>query len=151
MRDSHLPFGAPDSSHGATARRLRIAKKFASGHDGTRRLAREFGDRLVCVRHRYDDANALRVTTVEIVAHVDPLHGRAPPPRNAVAAWAPVWIRLAPDERALRRQVLDAGGRWDRELKLWAAPQWLVARLGLRDRVVGEQAESAGDQAGSGR
>ena len=151
MRDSHLPFDAPAASHGAKARTLRIAKTFAPGHDGTRRLAREFGDRLVCVRHRYDDANALRVTTVEIVAHVDPLHGRAPPPRNAVAAWAPVWIRLAPDERALRRQVLDAGGRWDRELKLWAAPQWLVARLGLRDRVVGEQAESAGDQAGSGR
>jgi len=27
--DSHLPFGAPDSPHGATARRLRIAKTFA--------------------------------------------------------------------------------------------------------------------------
>ena len=145
MLDSHLPFGAPDALHGATARRLRIAKTFAPGHDGTRPLAREFGDRLVCVRHRYDDANALRVTTVEIVAHVDPLHGRTPPPRNAVTAWAPVWLRLAPDERALRRQLLDAGGRWDRELKLWAAPRWLVTRLALRDRVVGEQAGSAGE------
>ena len=133
-----------DPFRGATARELRIAKTFAPGHDGARRLAREFGGRLVCVRHRYDDANALRVTTVEIVAQVDPLHGRAPPPRNAVAAWAPVWIRLAPDERALRRQVLDAGDRWHRDLKLWDAPRWLVARLTLRDRVVGERAGSAG-------
>jgi hypothetical protein len=136
--------GRGEPFHGATARALRIAKTFAPGHDGTRRLAREFGDRLVCVRHRYDDANALRVTTVEIVAHVDPLHGRSPPPRQAVAARAPVWIRLAPDERELRRKVLDAGGRWHRELKLWEAPRWLVTRLALGDRVVGEQAESAG-------
>jgi Trk K+ transport system NAD-binding subunit len=35
-----------DPLHGSTARRLRIAKTFAPGHDGTRRLAREIGDRL---------------------------------------------------------------------------------------------------------
>ena len=140
--DAAIDRGEP--FRGATARALRIAKTFAPGHDGTRRLAREFGDRLVCVRHRYDDANALRVTTVEIVAYVDPLHGRTPPPRNAVAAWAPVWIRLEPDERALRRRVLGAGGRWDRDLKLWEVPQWLVARLALHDRVVGERRGSMG-------
>ena len=125
-----------DPLHGSMAHRLRIAKTFAPGHDGTRRLAREFGDRLVCVRYRYDDAKALRVTTVEIVAHVDPLRGRAPPPRSAVAAWEPVWVRLAPDERALRRQALEAGGRWRSEHKLWEVPRWLVARLDLGGRVV---------------
>jgi hypothetical protein len=133
-----------DPFRGAAARELRIAKTFAPGHDGTRRLTREFGARLMCVDHQYDDANALRVTTVEIVVHVDPLHGRTLPPRNAVAAWAPVWIRLEPDERALRRQVLNAGGRWHREFNLWEAPRWLVARLVLWDRVVGELAGSAG-------
>lgn len=100
--DSHLPFGAPDSSHGATARRLRIAKTFAPGHDGTRRLAREFGDRLVCVRHRYDDANALRVTTVKIVAQVDPLTAAPRLPatpsrrgRPCGSAWRPTSARCA--------------------------------------------------------
>ncbi len=117
--------------------RLRIAKTFAPGRDGTRRLAREFGDRLVCARHRYDDANALRITTVEIVVAVDTLHAHAPPPRNAVAAWESVLIRLAPDERAMRRQALDAGGRWHSDAKVWEVPRWLVARLGLQDRVLG--------------
>jgi len=125
-----------DPFRGDGARELRVAKTFAPGHDGTRRLAREFGERLVCVRHRYDDANGLRVTTVELVAQVDPLRGRSPPPRTVVAAWEPLWIRLAPDERILRRQALDAGGRWHPEFRLWEVPRWLVARLGLRDRVI---------------
>ena len=125
-----------DPLHGSTARRLRIAKTFAPSLDGTRRLAREFGDRLVCVRHRYDDASALRVTTVEIVAHVDPLCGCAPPPRSAVAAWEPVWVRLAPDARALHRQALEAGGRWHCEHRLWEVPRWLVARLDLGGRLI---------------
>lgn len=130
------PAGTRDPFRGDAARELRVAKTFAPGHDGTRRLAREFGERLVCVRHRYDDANGLRITTVELVAQVDSLRGRAPPPRNVAPAWEPTWIRLAPDERALHRQALDAGGRWHPELKLWEVPRWLVARLGLRDRLV---------------
>lgn len=128
---------AGEPYHGPAVQRVRIAKTFAAGRDGTRRLAREFGDRLVCVRHRYDDANAQRITTVEIVMAVDTLRAHAPPPRAAVAAWESVLLRLAPDERTLRRLALDAGGRWHPGAKVWEVPRWLVARLGLRDRVVG--------------
>jgi len=125
-----------DPFSGVAARGLRVAKTFAPGHAGTRRLVREFGERLVCVRHRYDDVNGLRVTTVELVAGVDRLDARAPPPRRARAAWEAVRICLAFDERVLRRQVLAAGGRWHPESKLWEVPQWLVARLGIGDRIV---------------
>jgi hypothetical protein len=142
--DARRLFGTSEPVRGKAARELRVAKTFSPGHDGTRRLARAFGERLVCTRHRYDDANGRRITTVELVVQVDPLRGRAPPPRNAVAAWEAVWIRLAPDERTLRRQAIDSGGRWHPGVKLWEVPRWLVARLGLRDRVARSSAGSIG-------
>ena len=94
--------GRSDPFRGATAREPRIAKTFAPGRVGTRQIAREFGDLLVCVRHRYDVANALRVTTVESVACVDPLHGRARRPGTPSQrglpygfAWNPTSARSA--------------------------------------------------------
>jgi len=64
-----------DRLTGATAAAMRVAKTFQSGQNGTKGLALEFGRRLVCVRHRYDDANATRVTTVELVVDTAPLRG----------------------------------------------------------------------------
>jgi hypothetical protein len=132
------PFAREDDGlTGATAAAMRVAKTFQPGQNGTKGLALEFGRRLVCVRHRYDDANATRVTTVELVVDAVPLRGRAPPPRAVGEAWALTHVRLAPDERGLRRSVLAGGGRWLSEHRLWEVPRWLVARLGLHDRVVG--------------
>lgn len=91
---------------------MRVAKTFQPGQDGAEALARAFGARLACVRHRYDDANATRMTTVELVVDALPLRGRAPPPRAVGEAWTAMPIRLAPDERELRRTVLAGGSRW---------------------------------------
>jgi hypothetical protein len=90
---------------------MRVAKTFQPGQNGTKGLALEFGRRLVCVRHRYDDANATRVTTVELVVDTVPLRGRAPPPRAVGEPWTLTHIRLAADERGLRRSVIAGGSR----------------------------------------
>lgn len=34
---------------------------------GTKRLVEEFGDRLLCVRYRYDDERHVRLKTVELI------------------------------------------------------------------------------------
>ena len=34
---------------------------------GTRRLMEKFGDRLVCVRYRYDDERHIRLKTIELI------------------------------------------------------------------------------------
>jgi len=41
------------------------------GQRGTK-LLREYGDRLVCVRYRYDEQNARRLKTVELVVEAVP-------------------------------------------------------------------------------
>jgi hypothetical protein len=45
-------------------------------------------------------------------------------------------VHVAYAETALRHKVKDAGGQWDRELKLWRIPRAAVRTLGLADRVV---------------
>lgn len=37
------------------------------GQKGTRRLVEQFGDKLICVRYRYDEIRQVRMKTVEII------------------------------------------------------------------------------------
>lgn len=101
-----------------------VIKRMAPGVSGTRRLAERFGQSLVCVRYRENPARGLRYTTVEIIVDQHPFN-------------APEYlVHVAYAETALRHKVKDAGGQWDRELKLWRIPRAAVRTLGLADRVV---------------
>ncbi len=44
---------------------FRVALK--PGQKGTRRLATRYGDRLVCVRYRYDKVKRKRYKTIELI------------------------------------------------------------------------------------
>lgn len=99
------------------------------GQKGTRHLLEQYGDRLVCVRYRYDAARKKRLKTVELVV--------------AESAWEP---RFAPDEIvavqvafadvATRARVKQAGGAWNPDRKVWQLRYDRVAALGLRRRIV---------------
>jgi hypothetical protein len=107
------------------------------GQRGTKRLVQRYGDRLVCVRYRYDPVKAKRQTTVELV--VDevawkprPARDSTPsPPSNATL----VGIRIGYNEVALREKVKAAGGYWDPARKLWLLPLRRACALGLNSRL----------------
>ena len=101
-----------------------VIKRMAPGASGTRRLAERFGESLVCVRYRENPARGLRYTTVEIIVDQRPFNA----PEDLV--------QVAYAETALRHKIKDAGGRWDRELKLWHLPRTAVRALGLAGRVI---------------
>ncbi len=46
-------------------RAMKAGKKLKPGEPGTKKLLREYGDHLVCVRYRYDAQNRKRLKTVE--------------------------------------------------------------------------------------
>ncbi len=46
---------------------MRARSKLKSGQPGTRKLVEQYGDRLVCVRYRYDALKRRRYTTAEII------------------------------------------------------------------------------------
>lgn len=104
---------------------------------GTRRLVDRYGDRLVCVRYRYDDARQRRLTTVELVVDVDRWRPRAA---------TEVGVRVAWGEADVARRVKRAGGRWDASLKLWRLRAGTVRRLGLTDRMVRLDAAPSGGE-----
>lgn len=110
------------------------------GEPETHNRLKSFGERLVCVRYRYDSLRHKRYKTAEIiVAEEDWL----PPPEFEAQAESPepqqphrVAIRIAYRERELRQQVSAAGGTWSQQERLWQVAPDVVERLGLQGRVV---------------
>lgn len=106
------------------------------GEPGTHNLLKRFGQRLICVRYRYDAAARKRYKTAEIiVAEEDwsPPDDATPGATNASPRLA---VRIAYQERELRQQVSAAGGVWSQHERLWRVAPEVVERLGLEDRVV---------------
>ena len=118
---------------------MRIGKTVKPGKPGSARWVRRFGDRLICVRYRYDRGRSMRYTTVELVVDICPWTPGVLFPRGADPdGLAPevVFVQVSFNEQALREQVKAAGGRWDRERKAWELRFEHVIRLGLKHRIV---------------
>lgn len=104
------------------------------GDKGTKKVLNEFGERLYCVRYRYDEVGRRRIKTAEIileeVAWEPPHHPRYDSVR--------VRIRLGRAERELQCQVKEAGGQWKPHALEWELELKQVRRLGLEGRIVRE-------------
>ena len=110
-----------------------VRKTLRPGTVGTRRLQRDWGDRLVCVRHRVDPGRGVRFTTVEIVVSSE----RATDERRSIPADALVYARVGPTETALRKRLLEANAAtYDRELNAWRMQYATAVRLGLARRML---------------
>jgi hypothetical protein len=103
-----------------------VVSTFRPGEKGTKRLLRDWGARLVCVRYRYNAQRKTRVKTAEIV--IDEVAWT----RKADAAHG---IEIRSWEGTLREAIVAAGGRWDRELRVWVLSKGKVDRLGLARRA----------------
>jgi len=111
---------------------MRARSKLRPGQPGTRKLVAQYGDRLVCVRYRYDALKRRRYPTAGIIVDEsdwDPLP-------SATARRQLMPVRIAVQETRLREKVKAAGGRWDPDKRVWHLPLEQVLQLGLSDRVV---------------
>ena len=113
------------------------------GARGTARLLAKYGERLVCIRYRYDPARRQRYKTVELIIGEEDWQPPAPHPHaQEPRQKAPegfrarrVGVRIAYNESELRKQIKAAGGMWDPSERLWFIPEEYVRRLGLVQRV----------------
>ena len=109
----------------------------APGQNGTKKLLTKYGDRLVCVRYRYDAERRLRHKTVELIVETTPWipHARHPrsDPRDMVA------VRIGYSETTLREHIKNAGGIWRPRQRLWEIDRKTVRDLGLQSRVITEE------------
>jgi hypothetical protein len=105
--------------------------KLKPGQDGTKRLLEKYGDRLVCVRYRYDGAKKRRYKTVELIVE----ERRWEPKARALRADTIVGLRVGVHETDLQQRVKRAGGRWNPQHKLWEIRYDRVLELGLSERI----------------
>ncbi|MBN2361974.1 MAG: hypothetical protein JXR83_21160 [Deltaproteobacteria bacterium] len=108
---------------------LRAKKKIYPYQPGAKKLREKYGDRLYCVRYRYDKKRRLRYTTVELI--IDKA------PRNQIDNLnAPFPVRIMRTEKELRCKLLQGGAYWDAENKCYFATLWLLDSLGIADRIL---------------
>src|SRR6266542_4934975 len=136
-----------DSPARATPRRRsprssapRVRLNLKPGQKGTKQLLAQYGDRLICVRYRYDAQRKKRFKTVELlVAERD-----WEPPRPRFAHDQIVGLRVAFADVATRYRVKQAGGSWNPERRVWQLRYDRVLTLGLDSRIVDEPASNGG-------
>jgi len=109
---------------------MRTRVKLRPGQRGTKRWLATYGDRLICVRYRYDAHQHKRYTTVEVIVAEGPWTPPPPAPDTIVG------VRVAWGEAAIARHVKAAGGKWNRQQQLWEVRYDQVVALGLIDRIV---------------
>jgi len=114
---------------------MRTRLTLKPGQRGTKKLLTEYGERLVCVRYRYDEQSKKRYKTVELI--IEEVAWK--PVASCPASDTVVEIRVEWEEMDIRKQVKGAGGRWNAGNRVWELRYDQVERLGLVDRLVGEK------------
>jgi hypothetical protein len=110
---------------------MRARRTLAPGQKGTKKLLREYGAQLVCVRYRYDAERRLRFTTVELIVEQSPW---LPLPAR-IADGTVVGVRVGVNEVALQRRIKQTGGKWNPVARVWEMPYSQAMALGLEDRI----------------
>lgn len=118
---------ADKPSPGELVSKLRVTKKLAASNRGAIKLSQQFGETLVCVRHRVDAEARYRYTTVELLVDKAEMQARQPQMVN---------IKVDPKEYGLRTVVRAAGAVWDYRLGLWRMPKRVATILRLTRRIV---------------
>jgi len=102
------------------------------GDPGSKKWQNIYGDKLLCVRYKYDIQNKKRITTIELIA--DEQEWQPKPtyiPKNKI-----VKLQINYGEVDLARKVKSMGGSWNREKKVWELAYGYVQTLGLTKRIV---------------
>jgi hypothetical protein len=110
---------------------MKVRLKLKPGQKGAKKLTARYGNKLVCVRYRYDEKLRKRYTTVELI--VDELPWLTAAEKNPM-----VYLKAGRTETKIHDMIKNAGGFWDRSKFLWALSRSKTRKLGLEDRIAAE-------------
>ena len=111
---------------------MRTSTTVQPGQRGAKKFVAQYGDRLVCVRYRYDEQRKKRFKTIALI--VEEWVWIPLPPQKARESL--VLVRVALPEREIRRQVKGAGGIWKPDKQAWEVRYDHAVALGLAKRIV---------------
>ncbi len=107
----------------------RVTKRMLPTQQGALKLARRYGEALVCVRYRHDEQRHLRYTTVELVVDQAPSARRIRPEE-------PVMVHIDFDDASLQHLAQARGARWDERRRLWHMTHGLASALKLTAAIL---------------
>lgn len=116
-----------NSRRGSKRPDLRVMKRLAPDARGAKALTAQYGDELVCVRHRLDETGTVRLTTVELIIRRTAIRRRPGPT---------VDVSLRPYEKALQAKLKAAGAKWHKAEQVWSIRRSTAISLGLKARIV---------------
>jgi hypothetical protein len=119
------------------ASRVRLHLK--PGQKGTKQLLAQYGDRLICVRYRYDAQRKKRFKTVELLV----AEREWEPPRPRFAHDQVVGLRVAFADVAVCERVKQAGGKWNPDRRVWEIRYDHAVALGMGARIADEPASTS--------
>jgi hypothetical protein len=102
------------------------------GQKGTKKLTAQYGDKLICVRYRYDVESRKKLKTVEIIVE----ESDWTPQASKYSAGMMVSLRIGPRDTSWQEQVRALGGRWDPGQRLWFIPYGCIAGTKLEKFIV---------------
>jgi hypothetical protein len=105
-------------------------KTIYPGNPGSIKETNLYGDKLVCIRYKYDVEKQTNIKTIEIVTEINKVKKSHRIPYNKV-----VFVKIGYNEKHLRRIVKSAGGVWKPGKKLWQMRYGDVKNLGLTERI----------------
>lgn len=114
---------------------MEVIKTLQPGQHGTKRYQNQYGEQLVCVRYRQDENKKYRYTTVELLISKRPILGGyfpeiSPHPNSLV------WIKIPFKDIEHRKKIIQMGGQWSNDKKMWKLLCRKVRELGLESRIV---------------
>ena len=92
--------------------KTRIVKRLAPDQPGAKKLARQYGNALVCVRYRHDAVRGVRYTTVELIVEQAQL-----PAKRAKSTT--VYVHISHLDARLKTEAQAEGARWDARRQAW--------------------------------
>ena len=103
-----------------------VEKKIKPSERGAIKIARAYGNELLCVRYRDNHYGTERLTTVELVVERVVIQKRDDPL---------VSFKIKSDEIELQQLAQSKGAKYDRKNFMWKLARSEVLRMGLRSRI----------------
>ena len=109
--------------------------KLKPGQKGTKALLEKYGDALVCVRYRYDEASRTRIKTVELIVDKKELTPSRKQ-QQKIEDETVVPVRIEYGEKQLGKMARSAGGKWEPKVKLWYIPYGKIKGTELEKHII---------------
>ena len=114
---------------------MKAQRTLLPGDLGAKNMTDKYGDRLICVRYRFDPSTSRKFKTVELIE--EEIRGEKHAGRIPVNKILEIQVHIT--EYRLRHLVKAAGGRGNPVKQGWRLPYGMIRNLGLEDRIIIEK------------